>query len=48
MTNELHLTVTPAEFDLLRFVLGVVVTEDFESEADRVAYLSLCDKVGAY
>lgn len=39
------LTLTSTEADTLRFILGVVVTEDFEDAADRAAYLSLVEKI---
>lgn len=39
------LTLTPAEVDTLRFILGVVMTDDFESTDDRAAYLSLVEKI---
>lgn len=39
------LTLTPAEADTLRFILGVVVTDDFEDASDRAAYLSLVEKI---
>ena len=41
------ITLTDAELDTLRFILGVVITEDFEDEAATASFLSLCEKVGA-
>lgn len=41
------LTLADSELDTLRFILGVVMTDDFESEDDRDAYLSICEKIGA-
>lgn len=44
-TTVLHLTA--AETDTLRFILNVVIHDDFGSPADGAAFLSLCEKAGA-
>jgi hypothetical protein len=45
MTTVFHFT--PTELDTLRFILGVVASDDFEDDGDRAAYESICAKVGA-
>lgn len=41
------LALTAAEADTLRFILGVIASDDFESDADAANYETLCAKVGA-
>lgn len=45
MTTQ-ALTLTSAELDTLRFALGIIDADDFESAADRANFLSVLNKVG--
>ena len=45
--DAVTVSLSPGEADVLRFILGVVMSDDFESEADSAAYRSLCEKAGA-
>lgn len=45
--DAVTVSLSPGEADVLRFILGVVLSDDFESEADAAHYRALCARFDA-